>query len=57
VQNRTININKPAIIIHDNVTETCVLIDAADSGERNVTKKEAEKALNIKKYSICGMYV
>ena len=55
----TIINNKPDIIIHDNVTETCVLVDVADSGERNVIKKEAEKILNIKtlqqKYSTCGM--
>jgi hypothetical protein len=58
-KNRTITDNKPDIITHDNVRETCVLVDVADSGERNVIKKEAEKILNIKtlkqKYSICGM--
>jgi hypothetical protein len=56
---RTITNNKPDIIIHDNVTEACVLVDVADSGERNVIKKEAEKILNIKilqqKHSTCGM--
>jgi hypothetical protein len=56
---RTITNNKPDIIIHKNVRETCVLVDVADSGERNVIKKEAGKILNIKslqqKYSTCGM--
>jgi len=33
--------------MHDNVTETCVLVDVAESGERNVIKKETQ-ILNIK---------
>jgi len=33
---RTITINKSDIIIHDNVTKTCVLVDVADSGEREI---------------------
>ena len=37
--------NKPGIIIHDNEKETCMLIDVAISGDRNVIKKEAEKIL------------
>jgi hypothetical protein len=45
---RTIPNNKPNITIHDNVTETCVLVDGADSGERNVIKKDAEKFLKCK---------
>ena len=40
---RTIPNNKPDIIIHDNKKGTCVLIDAAIPGDRNVIKKEAEK--------------
>ena len=42
---RTIPNNKPDIIIHDNKKGTCVLIDFAISGDRNVIKKEAEKVL------------
>ena len=41
---RTIPINKPDII-RDNEKGTCMLIDAAISGDRNVIKKEAEKIL------------
>jgi len=36
-------INKPYIIIRDNERGTCMLIDVALSGDRNVIKKEAEK--------------
>jgi hypothetical protein len=45
---RTIPINKPDIIIRENEKETCVLIDTAISGFRNVIKKEAEKILSYK---------
>ena len=41
-------INKPDMIMktrRDNEKETCMLIDVAISGERNVIKKEAEKIL------------
>jgi hypothetical protein len=38
---RTIPNNKPDIIIRDNETGTCMLIDVAISGDRNVVKKEA----------------
>jgi hypothetical protein len=34
--------NKPDIIIRDNEKGTCMLIDIAISGDRNVIKKEAE---------------
>lgn len=34
--------NTPDIIIDDNEIGTCMLIDAAISGHRNVIKKEAE---------------
>jgi hypothetical protein len=37
---RTIPNNKPDIIIRDNEKGTCMLIDAAISGDRNVIKKE-----------------
>jgi len=39
---RTIPYNKPDIIIRDNEKGTCMLIDVAISGDRNVIKKEAE---------------
>jgi hypothetical protein len=45
---RTIPINKPDIIIRDNEKGTCMLIDVAISGERNVIKKEAKKILKYK---------
>ena len=40
---RTIPNNKPDIIIRDNEAGTCMLIDVAIWGDRNVTKKEAQK--------------
>ena len=40
--------NKPDIIIRDNEKGTCMLIDVAISGDRNVIKKEAEKILKYK---------
>jgi len=49
---RTIPNNKPDIIIHDNEKRTCMLIDAAISGDRNVIKKEAEKILKYKDLTI-----
>jgi hypothetical protein len=45
---RTISNNKPGIIILDNETGTCVLIDIAIPGDRNVIKKEAKKILKYK---------
>jgi hypothetical protein len=45
---RTILDNKPDIIIRDNEKGTCVLIDVAIPGDRNVIKKEAEKILKYK---------
>jgi hypothetical protein len=49
---RTIPNNKPDIIIRDNEKETCMLIDVAISGDRNVIKKEAEKILKYKDLTI-----
>jgi len=49
---RTIPNNKPDIIIRDNEKGTCMLIDVAVSGDRNVIKKEAEKILNYKDLTI-----
>ena len=55
----TVPNNKPDIIIRDNEKGTCMLIDVAISGDRNVIKKEAEQILKYKtlqqKYSACGM--
>ena len=49
---RTILNNKPDIIIRDNEAGTCMLIDVAISGDRNVFKKEAEKILMYKDLTI-----
>jgi len=48
----TIPNNKPNIIIRDNEKRTCMLIDVAISGDRNVSKKEAEKILKYKHHII-----
>jgi hypothetical protein len=45
---RNIPNNKPDIIIRDNEKGTCMLIDVAISGDRNVIKKEVEKILKYK---------
>jgi len=50
--NRTIPNNKPDIIIRDNEKGTCMLIDVAISGDRNVIKKEGEKILKYKDLTI-----
>ena len=44
--------NKPDIIIRDNEKRTCILIDVAIQGDRNVIKKEAEKVLKYKDLAI-----
>ena len=44
---RTIPNNKPNIIIRDNEAGTCMLIDVAIWGDRNVIKKEDERDLKI----------
>ena len=49
---RTIPNNKPDIIIRDNEKRTCMSIDIAVSGERNVIKKEAKKILKYKDLTI-----
>jgi len=49
---RTIPNNKPDIIIRDNEKRTCMLIDVAISGGRNVIKKEPEKILKYKDLTI-----
>jgi hypothetical protein len=45
---RTIPNNNPNIIIRDNEKGTCMLIEIAISGDRNVIKKEAGKILKYK---------
>jgi hypothetical protein len=45
---RTIPNNKPDITNRDNKEETCMLIDVAIPGDRNVIQKEAEKILKYK---------
>ena len=42
---RIIPNNKPDIIIRENEKGTCMLIDVAISGDRNVIKKETETIL------------
>jgi hypothetical protein len=50
--NNNNNNNTPDIIIGDNEKETCMLIDVAISGDRNVIKKEAEKILKYEDLTI-----
>ena len=45
---RTTTNNKPDIIIRDNKQGTCMLIDGAIPGDRNVIKKEAVRILKCK---------
>jgi hypothetical protein len=49
---RTIPNNKPDIIIRDNERRTYMLIDFAISGDRYVIRKEAEKILKHKDFTI-----
>jgi hypothetical protein len=49
---RTIPDNKLDVIIGDNEKGTCMLIDVAISGDRNVIKKEAEKIVRYKDLAI-----
>jgi hypothetical protein len=49
---RTIPNSKPDIIIRDNEKGTCMLIDVAIPGDRNVIKKEAEKILKYEELII-----
>ena len=44
---RTIPNNKPDIIIRDNEKGTCILIDVAISGDRNVIKKRSREDFKI----------
>jgi len=49
---RTLPSNKPDIIIRENEKRTCMLIDVAIPGVRNVIKKEVEKILKYKDLTI-----
>jgi hypothetical protein len=49
---RTFPNNKPDIMIRDNKQGTCMLIDAAIPGDRNVAKKETEKILEHEDFII-----
>jgi hypothetical protein len=49
---RTIPNNKLDIIIRDNEKGTCMLIDVAISGDRNMIKTEAEKILKYRDLTI-----
>ena len=49
---RTVPSNKPYITIRDNEKVTCMLIDVAISGDRNVIKKETENILIYKDLTI-----
>ena len=44
---RTIHNNKPDIIIRNNVKGTCMLIDVAMAGDRNVIKKRSREDFKI----------
>jgi len=50
--NRTISNNKPDITILITENGTCLLIDVAISGDRNVIKKEFEEILKRKDLAI-----
>ena len=45
---RTIPNDKPDIIVRGNEKETCMILDVAIVGDRNVMKKEAQKILQYK---------
>jgi len=49
---KTIANNKPNIIMRNNDKETCVLIDVAIYGDRNVIKSEVEKILKYKDLTV-----
>jgi len=49
---RTLPNNKPYIINRDNKKGTCMLIDVAVSGDRNVIKKEPDKILKYNDLTI-----
>jgi hypothetical protein len=49
---RTIPSNKPDIVIRDYEKGTCMLLDVAIPGDRNVIQKEAGKILKYKDLTI-----
>jgi hypothetical protein len=49
---RNVPNNKPDIIIRDNEKVTCMLIDVANSGDKNLIKKETVKILKYKYLTI-----
>ncbi|KAL1446281.1 hypothetical protein WDU94_005480, partial [Cyamophila willieti] len=49
---RTINANKPDIIVRDRKEKICLIIDVAIPADMNVEKKEAEKNLKYKDLAI-----
>jgi len=49
---RTILSNKPDIIVRDNEKGTCMLIEVAISGDRNVIKKKVYKILKYQDLTI-----
>jgi hypothetical protein len=49
---KTITNIKPDIIIRNDEMKTCMLIDVAISGDRNVIKKEAKKFLKYKEITL-----
>jgi hypothetical protein len=49
---RTVPNYKPDIIISDNEKGTCVLIDVAISGDRNMIEKDVKKILKYKDLTI-----
>jgi hypothetical protein len=49
---RTIHNNKPDFVIRDYEKGTCMLLDVAIPGGRNVIQKEAEKILKYKDLKI-----
>jgi hypothetical protein len=48
----TIPNNKPDIVIRHNEKGTCMLLDVAIPGDRNVTRKQAEKILKYEDLTI-----
>jgi hypothetical protein len=51
-EDRTTVNNKPNNIIRDNVKGTCLLVDVAIAGHRNMMKKETENILKHKDLTI-----
>jgi hypothetical protein len=54
---RTFPNNKPDIVIRDNEKGTCMLIDVAVPGDRNLIQKEAKKILKYKDLTIETQFI